>query len=50
VISDLRYSGPDRPNFTTMPIGPRPGGACPRHLTNWRPPRADLLFPAGQTP
>ena len=43
VISDLRYSGPDRPNFTTMPIGSRPGGACPRHLTNWRPPRADLL-------
>ena len=43
VISDLRYSSPDRPNFTTMPIGPRPGGTCPRNLTNWRPPRADLL-------
>ena len=43
VISDLRYSGPDRPNFTTMPLGPRPGGACPEHLTDWRPPRADLL-------
>jgi inner membrane protein len=44
VISDLRYSGPDRPNFTTMRVGPRGGGACPRHLTNWRPPRADLLY------
>jgi inner membrane protein len=44
VISDLRYSGPDRPNFTTMPIGPRPAGACPRHLTSWRPPRVDLLY------
>jgi inner membrane protein len=43
VISDLRYSGPDRPNFTTMPLEPRPGGACPEHLTDWRPPRADLL-------
>jgi len=43
VVSDLRYSGPDRPNFTTMPIGPRPGGACPANLTDWRPPRADLL-------
>jgi len=44
VISDLRYSGPDRPNFTTMRMGPRRGDACPRHLTNWRPPRADLLY------
>ncbi|HEX7981517.1 MAG TPA: metal-dependent hydrolase [Gemmatimonadaceae bacterium] len=44
VISDLRYSGPDRPNFTTMRIGPRPHGACPRNLTDWRPPRADLLY------
>ena len=43
VISDLRYSGPDRPNFTTMPIGPRPGGVCPANLTDWRPPRTDLL-------
>jgi inner membrane protein len=43
VISDLRYSGPDRRNFTTMPISDWPGGACPRHLTNWQPPRADLL-------
>jgi inner membrane protein len=43
VVSDLRYSGADRPNFTTMPLGPRPGGVCPQHLTDWRPPRADLL-------
>jgi len=50
VISDLRYSGPDRPNFTTMPIGQWSSGNCPRHLTDWRPPRADLLFPEGQTP
>ena len=42
-ISDLRYSDPGRPNFTTMPIGQWSSGACPRHLTDWRPPRADLL-------
>ena len=48
-ISDLRYSGPDRPNFTTMPIGQWSSGACPRHVTDWRPPRTDLLFPNGQT-
>jgi inner membrane protein len=43
VISDLRYSDPGRPNFTTMPIRDWPAGACPRHLTAWRPPRTDLL-------
>jgi inner membrane protein len=48
VMSDLRYSGPDRANFTTMPIGQWSSGACPRHLTDWRPPRTDLLQ-QGQT-
>jgi len=47
-ISDLRYSGPDRSNFTTMPIGQWSSGACPRYLTDWRPPRADILQ-AGQS-
>jgi len=46
VISDLRYSDPGRPNFTTMPLRDWPTGACPRHLTAWRPPRTDLLQPA----
>jgi inner membrane protein len=52
MISDLRYSGPDRPNFTTMPIGQWSSGACPRYLSDWRPPRTDLLQGAsrGQTP
>jgi hypothetical protein len=50
VISDLRYSGPDRPNFTTMPIGQWSSGNCPRHLTDWRPPRAALLFQQRHTP
>jgi inner membrane protein len=49
VISDVRYSDPGRPNFTTMPLRDWPTGTCPRHLTAWRPPRADLLQ-AGQTP
>ena len=42
-IDDLRYSGLGRSGFTTMPLGPRPGGVCPKYLTDWRPPRTDLL-------
>jgi inner membrane protein len=42
-IGDLRYGGEGQRNFTSMPIGPRPGGECPAYLTSWRPPRADLL-------
>jgi hypothetical protein len=42
-IDDLRYGGPDRSNFTSMPLGPRPGGVCPKYLTDWHPPRTDLL-------
>lgn len=36
-ISDIRFGSA---GFTTMPIGGRSG--CPRHLTNWTMPRADL--------
>ena len=44
VISDLRYSGPTGRNFTTMPIGQSVRAATVRaNLTDWRPPRADLL-------
>ncbi|MFL5617522.1 MAG: metal-dependent hydrolase [Gemmatimonadaceae bacterium] len=43
-ISDVRYGGSPRGNFTTMILKP-PSEAvrCPAHLTAWRPPRADLL-------
>jgi inner membrane protein len=36
-ISDIRFGGA---GFTSMPIGGHSG--CPRHLTNWTMPRADL--------
>jgi inner membrane protein len=43
-ISDLRYGGVPRGNFTTMPLLPLAEAArCPANLTAWRPPRADLL-------
>lgn len=43
-ISDLRYGGVPRGNFTTMALDPPADGArCPANLTAWRPPRADLL-------
>ena len=43
-ISDLRYGGVPRGNFTTMTLLPPAEAArCPANLTAWRPPRADLL-------
>jgi len=43
-ISDLRYGGVPRGNFTTMALLPLVEAArCPANLTAWRPPRADLL-------
>ncbi|MEO8624506.1 MAG: metal-dependent hydrolase [bacterium] len=41
-ITDLRFGGLDRTNFTTM-LPAAPNQACPRHLTAWAYPRADLL-------
>lgn len=44
VISDLRFGGTSRDNFSEMAV---PGGgdrsACPPNLTRWGMPRADLL-------
>jgi len=43
-ISDARYGGVSRGNFTTMALKPPAEAArCPAHLTAWTPPRADLL-------
>ena len=43
-ISDVRYGGVPRGNFTTMALKPPAEAArCPAHLTAWRPPRQDLL-------
>ena len=43
-ISDARYGGISRGNFTTMVLKPAGEAArCPAHLTAWTPPRADLL-------
>ena len=43
-ISDARYGGVSRGNFTSMALDPPPEAArCPAHLTAWTPPRADLL-------
>jgi inner membrane protein len=43
-ISDVRYGGVLRGNFTTMVLKPPVEAArCPAHLTSWRPPRQDLL-------
>ena len=45
-ISDLRYGNIGRENFSAMPLRtPAEGGECPRNLTNWGMPRADLLRP-----
>lgn len=44
-ITDMRYGGTSRGNFSSMPLGStRPTGDCPANLTAWRPPRADLLL------
>ncbi len=40
-IRDLRYETGPRENFTAMTI--LEGGTCPRHVTSWGLPRADLL-------
>jgi inner membrane protein len=43
-ISDLRYGGSPRGNFTTMILRtPSEAALCPANVTAWRPPRADLL-------
>jgi inner membrane protein len=45
-ISDLRYEGRGRDNFSEMPV-PAEGGAaaCPPNLTGWGIPRQELLRP-----
>jgi inner membrane protein len=41
-ISDLRFGNSVRGNFSAMPVdGPAP--QCPPNLTNWTPPRRDVL-------
>jgi inner membrane protein len=43
-ISDARYGGISRGNFTTMALKPAAEAArCPAHLTAWTPPRTDVL-------
>jgi inner membrane protein len=45
-IADLRYGNIGRENFSAMPLRPLPEAAsCPRNLTRWGMPRADLLRP-----
>jgi inner membrane protein len=45
-ISDLRYGDTGRENFSAMPLrSAREPSACPRNLTRWGLPRADLLRP-----
>jgi len=41
-ITDLRFGALTARNFTTM-LPASPNEACPRHLTAWAYPRADLL-------
>jgi inner membrane protein len=50
-ISDARYGGTSRGNFTTMALKPPEEAArCPANLTAWTPPRADLLGPEVAAP
>ena len=50
-ISDARYGGTARGNFTTMTLKPPAEAArCPANLTAWAPPRADLLGTEVATP
>ena len=50
-ISDARYGGTSRGNFTTMSLKPPAEAArCPANLTAWTPPRADLLGSEVATP
>ena len=45
-LEDLRFGGRFRQNFTTMALKPSAEAArCPRNLTSWGMPRADLLRP-----
>ena len=41
-LRDLRLENPVHDNFTALPLA-RERAGCPSNLTNWRPPRADLL-------
>jgi hypothetical protein len=41
-IRDLRFENPLGQNFTPMSLGGGPG--CLGYLTDWAPPRADILF------
>ncbi len=44
-IVDLRFGDPDRGNFSGMAMTASPANAeCPRHLTHWVYPRADVLL------
>ena len=40
-IRDLRFENPVGQNFTVMSLDG--GSGCPKHLTDWQPPRADVL-------
>jgi inner membrane protein len=44
VIRDLRFENPIGQNFTPMAIDNGSGG-CPAYLTDWPPPRRDVLKP-----
>jgi hypothetical protein len=44
LIRDLRFENPVGQNFTVMPTGMHSSG-CPAYLTNWVPPRLDVLEP-----
>jgi hypothetical protein len=45
-IADYRFGGAGYGNFSFMPIRSLAEAAvCPRHVTPWIPPRADLLSP-----
>jgi inner membrane protein len=47
IISDLRYGGATRDNFTTMALATEAHPeVCPPHLPHWGMPRADLLAAA----
>ena len=41
-IRDLRFENPVGQNFTPMALGSE--SSCPGYLTDWVPPRADILF------
>lgn len=48
-ISDARFGGVARGNFTTMSLlPPEQARVCPPHLTNWDMPRTDLMPPGSE--